>query len=182
MDDIQLVLLAQTGDRDAFNTLLAKVYPALLHYVAALAGNTEADDIVQETAIQIHRKLRWLREPAYFRPWAYRIASRLALAHLKKRRHWESLEDHAEVADTVTIPQDFEARFLWNDQVEALAEEVSPASRAVLLLHYQHQLTLEEISAVLEISIGTVKSRLFYAIKTLRNKLVKEERYGRSLD
>jgi RNA polymerase sigma-70 factor (ECF subfamily) len=175
MDEVQLVLLAQSGDRDAFNLLLRKVYPSLFRYVATLVGNTVADDIVQDTAIQIHKKLKWLREAAYFRPWAYRTASRLASAHLKRHKRWESLEDHADLENGITHSEDFEARFVWNDQIEALAEEVSPASRAVLLLYYQHEHTLEEISAVLEIPLGTVKSRLFYAVKTLRKRFEKEK-------
>lgn len=177
MDNVQLVLLAQAGDRNAFELLLGTVYPSLLRYIAALVGNAEADDVVQDTAIQIHRKLRWLREPAYFRPWAYRIASRLAIAHLKKGKRWSSLEDHVELADTLTCAQDFEAKLLWDNQLQALASEVSPASRAVFLLHHQHGHSLEEISAVLEIPIGTVKSRLFYAIKTLRKKFPREDCY-----
>jgi RNA polymerase sigma-70 factor, ECF subfamily len=177
MDDVQFVLLAQAGDRNAFELLLSTIYPSLFRYIAALVGSTEADDIVQDTAIQIHRKLRWLREPAHFRPWAYRTASRLAIAHLKKRKRWDFLEDHVELADTLALPEDFEAKVLWTDQLQAMASEVSPASRAVFLLHYQHEHSLEEISAVLEIPIGTVKSRLFYAVKTLRKKFPREDSY-----
>ncbi|MGA7752748.1 MAG: RNA polymerase sigma factor [Candidatus Sulfotelmatobacter sp.] len=177
MDEVQLVLLAQAGDRKAFELLLGAVYPSLSRYIVGLVGNTEADDVMQDTAIQIHRKLRWLREPAYFRPWAYRTASRFAIAHLKKGKRWESFEDHVELADALTFPEDFEAKFLWNDQLQAMASEVSPASRAVFLLHYQHGNSLEEISAILEIPIGTVKSRLFYAVRTLRKKFPREDSY-----
>lgn len=181
MDDVQLVLLAQAGDRDAFNLLLTKIYPFLFRYIAALVGNTEADDVVQDTAIQIHRKLRWLREPAYFRPWAYRTASRLAIAHLKRSKRWDSLEEHVDLADALTVAEDLEAQVLWNDQLQAFASEVSAASRAVFLLHYQHGHSLDEISAELEIPLGTVKSRLFYATKTLREKFPKEEFYEQDI-
>jgi len=177
MEDVQLVLLAQTGDREAFQQLLRRVYPALLRYVTGLVGNTAADDVVQDTAIQIHRNLRWLREPSYFRSWAYRIASRFAIAHLKRTKRWESLDDHVESIGENAVTADFEAKFLWSDQVQVLAEQLSPASRAVFLLHYQHGQTFEEISAVLEIPIGTVKSRLFYAVKKLRTWFAKEEQY-----
>lgn len=175
MDEVQLVLLAQAGDREAFDHLLRGVYPSLFRYTAALVGHTDADDIVQDTAVQIHRKLRWLREPAYFRAWAFRIASRMAVARLKKHRRWESLEDHAELAHEITAAEDFEALLLWNDQIQMLADELSPASRAVLLLHYQQECSLDEIGAVLEIPLGTVKSRLFYAVKMLRKRFAKRK-------
>jgi RNA polymerase sigma-70 factor (ECF subfamily) len=175
MDEVQLVLLAQAGDREAFEQLLRGVYPALRRYVAALVGQTEADDVVQETAVQIHRKLGWLREPAYFRAWAFRSASRMAIGRLKRNRRWESLEDHREMAQEIPQSEDFEARLVWNNQIENLASELSAASRAVLLLHYQQEYRLEEIAAVLEIPVGTVKSRLFYAVKTLRKRYAKEE-------
>lgn len=177
MDETQLVLLAQAGDRNAFNLLLTKFYPSLFRYITALVGNTEADDVVQDTAIQIHRKIQWLREPAYFRSWVYRIASRLAIAHLKRHKRWTSLEEHVDLTDTLTAPEDLEAQIVSNDQMQAFASELSLASRAVFLLHYQHGHTLDEISAVLEIPLGTVKSRLFYAAKTLRKKFPKEELY-----
>lgn len=178
MDDVQLVLLAQTGDRDAFHQLLRHMYPSLLRYATGLVGNTAAEDVVQDAAILIHKNLKWLREPAYFRPWAYRIASRLAIAHLRRTRRWEPLDEHAESAGENAFAGDFEAKFLWNEQIHVLAKQLSPASRAVFLLHYQHEHTLDEISAVLEIPIGTVKSRLFYAVKQLRARLAKEEQYG----
>jgi RNA polymerase sigma-70 factor (ECF subfamily) len=56
----------------------------------------------------------------------------------------------------------------------ALLDQLSPASRAVLLLHYQHDLSLEESAAVLEIPLGTVKSRLHYGVSALRKQLTSE--------
>ena len=58
----------------------------------------------------------------------------------------------------------------------SLLELVSPASRAVLLLHYQHDLSLEETAAILEIPIGTVKSRLHYGVSSLRKHLTFERK------
>jgi len=57
----------------------------------------------------------------------------------------------------------------------AAIEHLSPASRAVLLLHYQHHLSLEETAAVLEIPLGTAKSRLSYGVSALRKLLTRKE-------
>ncbi len=166
-EDTLLVLLAQTGDRAALEQLLRRLHPILRRYITRLAGADLADDILQEAALQIFRKLPFLREPAVFRPWALRIASRIAFAHLKRARQWQPLDDAPTEPSTPTpdlgVPPD--EAFL------ALIDHVSPASRAVLLLHYQHDLSLEETAAVLEIPLGTAKSRLAYGVAKLRRQL-----------
>ena len=172
-DQILLVLLAQTGDRTALEQLLRDAYAPLRRYITGLAGAALADDILQETSFQIFRKLRFLREPAVFRPWAFRIASRIAFAHLKHARRWQPLEDAPPEDLTTSNPS------LGDPPDEGfltLLDNVSPASRAVLLLRYQHDLTLEESAAILEISIGTAKSRLHYGVTTLRKLLISERK------
>ena len=82
-DQTLLVLLAQTGDRTALEQLLRDAYAPLHRYIIRLAGAVLAGDILQETSLQIFRKLPFLREPAVFRPWTFRIASRIAFSHLK---------------------------------------------------------------------------------------------------
>src|SRR5580692_5120083 len=88
-----LVLLAQTGDRTALEQLLRDAYAPLHRYITRLVGAALADDILQETSLQIFRKLPFLREPAVFRPWTFRIASRIAFSHLKRARRWQPLDD-----------------------------------------------------------------------------------------
>jgi RNA polymerase sigma-70 factor (ECF subfamily) len=172
-DPTLLVLLAQTGDRAALEQLLHQTYPPLRRYITRLAGEAFAEDILQESSIQIFRKLPFLREPAVFRPWTFRIASRIAFSHLKHARRWEPLEAApseplATLNPSLGEPPD-EAFF-------ALLDRVSPASRAVLLLHYQHDLSLEECAAILEIPVGTAKSRLNYGVSTLRRHLTAERK------
>ena len=92
-DQTMLVLLAQTGDRAALEDLLRATHAPLRRYITRLAGAEIADDILQEASLQIFRKLPFLREPAVFRPWTLRIASRIAFAHLKRARRWQPLDD-----------------------------------------------------------------------------------------
>jgi RNA polymerase sigma-70 factor, ECF subfamily len=168
-----LVLLAQAGDRAALEQLLHETYAPLRRYIMGLVGAALADDVLQEASIQIFRKLRFLREPAVFLPWTFRIASRIAFSHLKNANRWQPLEDappeHLAAFDpTLGEPP--------NESFLALLDYVSPASRAVLLLRYEHDLTLEEAAAVLEIPIGTAKSRLHYGITSLRKILTSERK------
>lgn len=172
-DQTLLVLLAQTGDRTALERLLLESYAPLRRYITHLAGNDLADDILQETSFQIFRKLASLREPAVFRPWSFRIASRIAFSHLKRARRWQPLDDAPLEHLTTLNPTLGEPP----DEVFLnLLDRVSPASRAVLLLHYQHGLSLEESAAILEIPIGTAKSRLHYGVNTLRKHLTSERK------
>ena len=82
-----LVLRAQSGDREAFDRLLRGVQGPLHRCVLSLAGQDAhlAEDVLQEVFLRLWRKLPWLREPALFRPWAYRVAARetlLSLIHI----------------------------------------------------------------------------------------------------
>lgn len=84
--DAVWVVEAQCGDRDAMERLLRRVQMPLRRYIVRLVGPTSADDVLQETLTSIARKLNWLVDPRLFRPWAYRIASRSAFAHLRKEK------------------------------------------------------------------------------------------------
>lgn len=168
-----LVLLAQSGDRAALEQLLHEAYAPLRRYVSRLVGADLADDILQETSLQIFRKLPSLREPAVFRPWTLRIASRIAFAHLRQARRWQPLDEapaESMAAPSLNLGESRDEVFL------RLLDRVSPASRAVLLLHYQHDLTLEESAAILEIPVGTAKSRLHYGVAALRKHLTVERK------
>jgi RNA polymerase sigma-70 factor, ECF subfamily len=171
-DQTLLVLLVQAGDRAALEQLLRNSHAPLRRYITRLAGADLADDILQETSIQSFRKLRFLREPSVFGAWALRIASRIAISHLKRAHRWQSLDDLP--LGTVTSGPDLDgppdAAFF------SLLDHVSPASRAVLLLHYQHDLSLEETAAILDIPLGTAKSRLHYGVATLRKHLTLERK------
>jgi RNA polymerase sigma-70 factor (ECF subfamily) len=123
-----------------------------------------AEDVVQDTLIAIVRKLTWLGDASLFRPWAYRIASRNAFRAIKKRRLTEPLDD---VDPAVEAPP---ADPWQRERLLASLDRMSPASRAVVTLHYFEELPLSEVAAVLEISLGTVKSRLAYGLSQLRKE------------
>lgn len=159
-----LVLRAQSGDREAFDALLREIAPPLLRYVTRVVGEIAmAEDAVQETLIAIVRKIEWLSDPSLFRPWAYRIASRQAFRALRKRRLVEPLDEIEIPADDVTDP--------WQrERLLASIDRLTPASRAVITLHYLEDMPLSEVAAVLELAPGTVKSRLAYGLAQLRKE------------
>ena len=159
-----LVLRAQSGDRDAFDALLREIAPPLLRYVTRVTGEVAmAEDVVQETLIAIVRKIEWLNDASLFRPWAFRIASRFAFRALKKRKIVEPLDDLEIAVEDVSDP--------WQrERLLASIDRLTPASRAVITLHYFEDMPLSEVAAVLDLAPGTVKSRLAYGLAQLRKE------------
>ena len=160
---------AQCGDREALELLLRSVQPSLRRYVRRLTNDADADDVLQNVLVAIARNVVWLIEPRLFRPWAFRIASRAAFKHLRRvRRRGVEETDDALLAG-LPAPEPPPSNELLAELLDG--EVLSPASRAVLVLHFQEEMQLDEVAAVLEIPLGTVKSRLAYGLKTLRQYL-----------
>lgn len=171
-DERRVVLLAQSGDPAAVEALLIAVEPALSRYVARLVGPLSAPDVLQDVFVKIWRNLKWLRQPELFRPWAYRIATRACYGHLKRERQQAERIDPDAAVDQLSATPDASA--VLAEELDRLFEYVSPASRAVLLLHYGEDQSLEETAAILDINVGTAKSRLSYGLACLR-ALLKEK-------
>lgn len=169
------VLRAQSGDREALNELLRTVQEPLYRYIFSLVREQhQAEDILQEVFIRIYRKLGWLREPQVFRAWAYQIATREAFRHLKLERRWkEQIRDETALKMIPVLPPREEFALELIEQLPQLVANLSPASRAVIVLYYLHEMSLDETSAVLDIPIGTVKSRLAYGLESLRQQFRK---------
>ena len=160
------VIRAVAGDREVLDGILAALQRPLYRYILKLMPRREmAEDVLQEVLFRICSKIRWLRDPGLLRPWAFRIASRECFRQLRseKRRSEEILDlDTLEPAAGKTFAQEWEPRLLdWID-------DLPPASRAVIVLHYLEDMSLDETAAVLEILPGTAKSRLAYGLARLR--------------
>jgi RNA polymerase sigma-70 factor (ECF subfamily) len=169
---ITLVLLAQSGDRGALNQLLRGLQDGLYGYLIRLVGDRHlAEDILQEVFVLIWRKLRWLRDPEVFRPWAYRIASREAFRRLRKHRIQARALGNETLLARIPAPETPPLSQEWAEALPGLLASLSPASRAVLILHYLQGMTLNEAADILEVSPGTVKSRLAYGLAALRQKI-----------
>ena len=162
-----MVLRSQAGDREALEELLRGLQAVLYHYIRRLVGPDGAEDVLQDVFLEICRHLRQLHEPEFFRAWAYRIATRASFAFLRRKRLW--LVRHEEDVELDELPSGLEeSSAILVAQLHLLLSEVSPASRAVLALHYLEDLSIHEVAAILQLSAGTVKSRLAYGLNCLR--------------
>lgn len=173
--EVYRVLRAQSGDREALDLLLRGIQEPIYRYLCGITQDaTLAEDVLQDTFLLVIRKLRWLRHPEYFRSWVYRIGSRVAFRRLgqERRRRWVDLDES--LLQARLAPDGWELEPELAADLPRLVARVSPASRAVLLLHYQGGLSLPEVADVLGISLGTTKSRLAYGLTLLRRKLAAE--------
>ena len=125
-----------------------------------------AEDVAQEVMVTVYRKLWTLSSPDLFRPWMFRIASRTAFHYLKKRRRWPDHLRDDEALPELAAPDLSEVA----SRVDELLQDprVTPVSRAVLALHFKEGMTLPEVAAVLDIPLGTAKSRMAYGLAALR--------------
>ena len=167
------VLQAQSGSREALDELFKSVQEPLFRYIVTVVNDrTLAEDVLQEVFIRIYRKLRWLREPQAFRAWSYQIATREAFRYLKRERSWTDQVRDEGVLNVMPVAEPVYSPELVR-QLPELVGDLSPASRAVIVLYYLHELSLVETAAVLDIPVGTVKSRLAYGLESLRRRLEK---------
>jgi RNA polymerase sigma-70 factor (ECF subfamily) len=170
VDTTELVRQAQRGDEEAFASLAVAVGNRL-HAIAhrILRDADLADDAAQQALLSIWQDLPRLRDPARFEGWAYRVLVHACYAEGKKARSWAPNlrvlhPDEAIDIDTIGTIAD-------RDQLERAFRRLSVDHRAVVVLHHYLDLTLDEVAGSLGVPIGTVRSRLFYAMRALRAAL-----------
>jgi RNA polymerase sigma-70 factor (ECF subfamily) len=165
------VAAARDGNPAAWNTLFRRYQLPLYVYVVELLHNEQtALDVVQETFINATRYIRSLRDDEKFGSWLFSIAHQKVQQHWRRPRRDEPLPDDMaeEFVATDELPVDLLVRAEQEEELMALLNQLTEAHRSVLLLHFLEGFSLEEIAAVTGVSVGTVKSRLHYAKRTLR--------------
>ncbi len=161
IDEI-LVLDCQAGRAQAMEILVSRWHRRLWQHAYRLVGDTDAAwDITQQSWLTIIKGLRKLREPAHFKAWAYRITTSKAVDWIRKDRR----RNHV----TTEAAQDRQRRPAADGDVKELLEKLDVKKKAVLSLYYFEQLTVTEISIVLKVPKGTVRSRLHSAREELRH-------------
>jgi len=178
-----LVSQAQAGDREAVQTLLERYQRRLLAVIVGMVRNPEdAKEILQETFVRTFRSLEGFKGESSFYTWIYRIAMNLAIDHQRRG----GKRPLVEFDETIGVKEDavgegsailgvdpfksVRSRELGRKIFEAI-ESLTPDHRAVILLREIDGLSYEEISEVLDCSLGTVMSRLHYARKKLQTRL-----------
>ena len=152
-----------------WETLLRENAPLAFRVArGVLRNDADAEDVSQESLLRAYRKFGRLRERTRFRAWLVRISFRLALDRLRsaKRREQREAQWVFENARSDSAPGGEFQRHL-----ELALDALPEKQRLVLLLAAMEGHTLDEVATLLDVPLGTVKSRLFFAKKTLAEKL-----------
>ncbi len=173
--DVDLVVRSQHGDSEAFASLAVAVGDRLHAVAHRILRDTElAEDATQQALLTIWRDLPQLRDPARFDAWSYRLLVRACYAERRRIRAW--------APNLRLLPVDEPAGpgglgvVVDRDQLERGFRRLSIDHRAVVVLHHYVDLPLEEVAEILGIPIGTVRSRLFHAMRGLRAALEADAR------
>ncbi len=189
-NDVRLICRILSGDDEAFSTLMRKHQKGVHALICRKIGDFQiAEEITQDTFIQVYKKLGTLKDPNRFSGWLYVIANRLCTNWIKRnkvkmgRLNMQSLED--------TLPKEIqEASHLHHTETETanrrqnlvkmLLEKLPESERTVVTLYYLGEMTTKEIGKFLGVSVNTIKSRLHRARKRLQKEeaLVRETLNG----
>ena len=173
--DQELVLRLQQGDLEALGELYDRY--RLLVYRTALAITSDRDaanDLLQDVFLRLYRFAARIDPQRPLEPWLYRMTANLAYTWLKRNRRW--LKPLEELAEWLVGPgrnstyEVVESHDEW-DQLQRAVARLPFAQRVVVVLYYLNDLSLQEIAEILDVPVGTVKSRLHYGRLTLKKSL-----------
>ncbi len=162
------------GNRDAFAAFVDTHGPRLLRLARRFADcEADAEDLTQEIFVALYRGMAGFRGDCTLSTWAYQIALNHCRKHLARRPvPTLALDDSRDVPEAAFHgPAHRAAVGELSSQVHLALDALTPEHREVVILHELHELTYAECAAVLNVPLGTVKSRLSYAFRRLRGSL-----------
>lgn len=170
-----LILRVRRGDTAAFTELVALWERPLFYYLRRML-KTEEDtwDALQEVWLRVFKKVAQLRAIESFPSWLYQIARNSAYNHRRDNPDWKSLAD---ATSSAIHDADDGALDLTGTDAEAVHLALSQLplpQREALTLHFLEEFTLQEISSITGAAVGTIKSRLYYGKRALREVLLKK--------
>ncbi|MEP6918329.1 MAG: RNA polymerase sigma factor [Acidobacteriota bacterium] len=175
-EDEWLVVRCQLGERAAFDALIERWHDPIWRYVRRITGDDQAaDDLVQDLWLRVLRGIHRLRDGSKLRAWLFGIARHALMDRWRDKYAAGAVSD----VDLTDLPAD-EVDLGPQEDLEAMEHELARlpvVEREVLTLFYLRELSLAEVSEVLAVPVGTVKSRLFRARQLLRRELESKGRH-----
>jgi RNA polymerase sigma-70 factor (ECF subfamily) len=172
--DRELVHAARAGDMLAFDGLFYRYRDGIYRLGLAITKDpSAAEEIVVDTFARAHRAIERLEPDDSLRPWLYRVAVNLSYNRRpRKGVTFSSLDEGTEdIAAEGESPSDAAERAERRRVVLECVDALGPKHKVVVVLHYLNGLNLVEIAEIVEVPVGTVKSRLHYALRKLRVQL-----------
>jgi RNA polymerase sigma-70 factor (ECF subfamily) len=173
--DQHLILQLRQGDLEALGGLYDRHRLLVYRTALAITGDTEAAaDLLHDTFLRLYRFGHRIDPTRPIEPWLYRMAANMAYTWVKRRGRWHhALHEMADRLSREYPPspsQQVEKNEAWLEIRRAL-QAISPEKRVVVVLHYLNDLPISEIAEILELPLGTVKSRLHYGRQALKQQL-----------
>jgi len=164
----KIVHRCQAGERAAFEELFEMYQPRLKYYIRRLDGGGNVDDILQDIWLAVFKKIHKLKDAQLFTVWLYRIARNKVYDGFRRKDRFVTLAE-----DEVPVSGNDEPTFDANDaeNLHLALNKLKPYHREVLTLCFIEQMSYQSIADVTDCSIGTVRSRIFYAKQSLRAEM-----------
>ena len=170
-----LVERARGGDREAFSAIAFEVSDGLFAVAHRILRDFDAAaDALQVALVRMWRDLPSLSDPNRFEAWAYRVLIRACHDAIRARRP-AGRQLHL-LEGGRAIVGDHAGEVVDRDELDHAFRRLTPEQRAILVLQYYRDMKLEDIAELLQIPIGTVRSRLYYAKRALRSALEADAR------
>jgi len=179
--DEEIIALYKNGDNEIFKKLIEKYSFPIYNFIAHIVGKDNATDIAQETFIKVWKNInRFNSSKSSFRTWIFIIAKNTITDFLRKKKHL-NFSDIENNNDDFSFSESIEDKNLLPDQalqklqdskfLNKLLDKLSLQYRTILILHYQEEMTFDEIGKILNKPLNTIKSYHRRAILELRNMI-----------
>ena len=164
-----LILRCQIDDKQAFKELIERYQKPLRYFITSLLGNSDpAEDIFQDTWLTVLRRIHTLRKTDMFPAWLYRIARNNVYKELRRKRRLSTVDETLAVQndteDILFSPEDAA-------KIHKCLEKLKHEYKEVLILRFLEQMSYLDIAQVTNCSLGTVKSRIYYAKRALKREM-----------
>lgn len=191
--DEELITMFQTGDAAAFEALFDKYKGPIYIFLVRQCGNKDtASDLTQDVFTKLIKKADTFKHQSKFSTWIYTVARNTAMDHARKSKHRKHASlDTAVSEDSPTLiekvsgdgpspERSSNAKQLKQALAKAI-EDLPSDQREVFILREYHGMPFAEIAEVVDAKVGTVKSRMRYALEALRQELHQYEEYAKEL-
>jgi RNA polymerase sigma-70 factor (ECF subfamily) len=184
LTDADVMLRVKAGDESAFSFLVQKYRRAMVHFMYRMAHSPAvAEDLAQEVFLRVYRSRETYEASAKFTTWLYRIATNLAVNHIRDTRHerqgnMASLDepdpDTGQAMDVADSKPTTEEVIIQRERLAAIRSKVEALperQKLAVLMHKYQQMDYKQIAEVLKLSESATKSLLFRAYESLRQQL-----------
>lgn len=173
--DLQLVSEFQNGNIESFNELVRRYQQKVYWIARRMIGNhDDADDIVQEVFVKVHKYLNNFRSESSFYTWLYRIATNMSINAIRKKKlvEWLRFDEVLPAMNLATDEsQDPSNNIVLQENRAMLSKAIAglPAKqKQVFIFRYYDELPYEEISKIMKTSVGGLKANYFHAVKNIK--------------